>query len=260
MDTKTLHQSSWGRILLMLRADLVTHKTTLLVFFAAFIGLAYFLPRLPFIIDLDYSPFLNLWPEVYVTHVANTVNSTMTIASTILYFVYVNRRIVHSTPTLFSTLPASLGEKVTSVLLYGLIIHILATATALISQAIEIFTVPHMPIHFTTMWETYYYSFFKNLERSEWYEGLAVIGFIVAPPAITFWCSIKLRNIFLGLVLSSVIQIGLLTLFIAAFVNYTKNLTGDLDTEFTSLSAVFTWPASILFIYLSYKKLRSIAS
>lgn len=259
MDTKTLHQSSWGRILLMLRADLVTHKTTLLVFFAAFIGLAYFLPRLPFIINQDYSGFLHLWSETYVIGVANAVNSTMAIASTILYFVYVNRRIIHSTPTLFSTIPASLWEKVTSVLLYGLIIHILATITTLLSQALEIFTVP-MPIQFTTMWETYYYSLLKKLEGAEWYEGLAVIGFIVAPLAITFWCSIKLRNIFLGLVLSSVIQIGLLTLLIAAFVNYTKNLTGDLDAELSSLGAIFTWTASIIFIYLSYKKLRSIAS
>lgn len=257
MDTKTLHQSSWGRILLMLRADLVTHKTTLLVFFAAFIGLAFCIPRLPILAGVSYADWENRWRYTYEADIINTI---MTIASSILYFIYVNRRIVHSTPTLFSTLPASLGEKVLSVLLYGLIIHILGVISTLVSQGLELITVADMPVSFKTVWSSFFGTILEIQDASVTGMLLA-IGMSLSSVAITFWGSISMRNIFLGLVLSWLIQMGISVMAVSVFANiFLERISEENLDTFIILGLFFSWAIASIFIYLIYKKLRSIAS
>lgn len=252
MKTKTLHQSSWGRILLMLRADLVTHKTSLIVVFVAFIGLAFFFPRLPILAGVTYQEWIETWIYSYDPHI---VNAIMSVTSTLYFFIYVNRRIVHSSPCLFSTLPASLGEKVISILLFGAIIHVLSIATTLVSQAIEFLTVPNIQENFKTMWHGVYDIL------ADWDTPLSVLftasGYTLGTLLITFWSCISVRNAFLALVLSWLIQTGITIVYISLTTNIL--LTSNAN-DGALVIGFFAWIISLVFLFLNYKKLRSIAS
>ncbi|MDY3089751.1 MAG: hypothetical protein SOW66_01330 [Porphyromonas sp.] len=141
MNKKALHSSSWGRIYLMLRADLVTNKTTLLALFGGLLMLIYFVPRIPILFDTS----IDEWNQLYGPNYSYTAVMSVITAFTMAYFyIYLNKRTVHSLPTTFSTLPAEWWEKGLSILAYGLVLYILEHLTGLCAYALEYISNPYL--------------------------------------------------------------------------------------------------------------------
>lgn len=134
------HNSSWGRIGLMLKADLINNKLTLSLYALCFLGIFVLLPRFPLLFGRNYDTWLSeyLWnysvPQlVFFSLLGAHIYST----------IYVLVRSQHGQPTTFSTLPLSLREKFVSMNLFIACVVLLGFIVVACSYLIECLLIPN---------------------------------------------------------------------------------------------------------------------
>lgn len=281
MNTKTLHTTSLGRIYMMLRADLVSTKRTIITLMLSLITLVYFLPRLMILTDLNIQAFMESWVRIYNLGVVEWVMMTATL---IYFWVYVNRRIVHSQPTLFSTLPAKLWEKLVSIALYAVVLSILYQMAVRIEFLMEYLTVPAMPwkeefakINFVPMFPAELLNIMltsgwksDNISEASW-----VIWGLNFTAVLGLWCFLQIslftamthiRNAFVALFAHFIcsLQWSSLFIFIVTLIfSRTMIDNGEIDQQTTSFLLLFNaylWGTVALLVYFCRRKLQRLPS
>ena len=128
------YNSSWGRIGLMLKADLINNKQTLSLYALCFLGIFVLLPRFPLLWGSNYDAWLSGHLMTY------SVPQLMIFAlfgAHIYSTIYVQVRSQLGQPTTFSTLPLSLREKFISMNLFIACVVLLGFIVVACSYCIE---------------------------------------------------------------------------------------------------------------------------
>ena len=134
------HNSSWGRIGLMLKADLTNNKLTLSLYALCFLGIFVLLPRLPLLWGFNYDAWLSGHLMTY--SVPQLVFFSL-FGAHIYSTIYVLVRSQHGQPTTFSTLPLSLREKFVSMNLFIACVVLLGFIVVACSYLIECLLIPN---------------------------------------------------------------------------------------------------------------------
>ncbi len=134
------HNSSWGRIGLMLKADLINNKLTLSLYALCFLGIFVLLPRYPLLFGEDYDAWLSGYLENY--SILQLVFFSL-VGAHIYSTIYVLVRSQHGQPTTFSTLPLSLREKFVSMNLFIACVVLLGFIVVACSYCIECLLIPN---------------------------------------------------------------------------------------------------------------------
>ena len=134
------HNSSWGRIGLMLKADLINNKLTLSLYALCFLGIFVLLPRLPLLWGFNYDAWLSGHLMTY--SVPQLVFFSL-FGAHIYSTIYVLVRSQHGQPTTFSTLPLSLREKFVSMNLFIACVVLLGFIVVACSYYIECLLIPN---------------------------------------------------------------------------------------------------------------------
>ena len=134
------HNSSWGRIGLMLKADLINNKLTLSLYALCFLGIFVLLPRLPLLWGFNYDAWLSGHLMTY--SVPQLVFFSL-FGAHIYSTIYVLVRSQHGQPTTFSTLPLSLREKFVSMNLFIACVVLLGFIVVACSYLIECLLIPN---------------------------------------------------------------------------------------------------------------------
>ena len=134
------HNSSWGRIGLMLKADLINNKLTLSLYALCFLGIFVLLPRLPLLWGFNYDAWLSGHLMTY--SVPQLVFFSL-FGAHIYSTIYVLVRSQRGQPTTFSTLPLSLREKFVSMNLFIACVVLLGFIVVACSYCIECLLIPN---------------------------------------------------------------------------------------------------------------------
>ena len=134
------HNSSWGRIGLMLKADLTNNKLTLSLYALCFLGIFVLLPRFPLLFEWNYNAWLS---EHLVTYSVPQLVFFSLFGAHIYSTIYVLVRSQHGQPTTFSTLPLSLREKFVSMNLFIACVVLLGFIVVACSYCIECLLIPN---------------------------------------------------------------------------------------------------------------------
>ena len=134
------HNSSWGRIGLMLKADLINNKLTLSLYALCFLGIFVLLPRFPLLWGFNYDAWLSGHLMTY--SVPQLVFFSL-FGAHIYSTIYVLVRSQHGQPTTFSTLPLSLREKFVSMNLFIACVVLLGFIVVACSYLIECLLIPN---------------------------------------------------------------------------------------------------------------------
>ena len=134
------HNSSWGRIGLMLKADLINNKLTLSLYALCFLGIFVLLPRFPLLWGSNYDAWLS---GHLVTYSVPQLVFFSLFGAHIYSTIYVLVRSQHGQPTTFSTLPLSLGEKFVSMNLFIACVVLLGFIVVACSYCIECLLIPN---------------------------------------------------------------------------------------------------------------------
>ena len=134
------HNSSWGRIGLMLKADLINNKLTLSLYALCFLGIFVLLPRFPLLFEWNYNAWLS---GHLVTYSVPQLVFFSLFGAHIYSTIYVLVRSQHGQPTTFSTLPLSLGEKFVSMNLFIACVVLLGFIVVACSYCIECLLIPN---------------------------------------------------------------------------------------------------------------------
>ena len=134
------HNSSWGRIGLMLKADLINNKQTLSLYALCFLGIFVLLPRFPLLFEWNYNAWLS---EHLVTYSVPQLVFFSLFGAHIYSTIYVLVRSQHGQPTTFSTLPLSLREKFVSMNLFIACVVLLGFIVVACSYCIECLLIPN---------------------------------------------------------------------------------------------------------------------
>lgn len=134
------HNSSWGRIGLMLKADLINNKLTLSLYALCFLGIFVLLPRYPLLWGFNYDAWLSGHLMTY--SVPQLVFFSL-FGAHIYSTIYVLVRSQHGQPTTFSTLPLSLREKFVSMNLFIACVVLLGFIVVACSYCIECLLIPN---------------------------------------------------------------------------------------------------------------------
>ena len=134
------HNSSLGRIGLMLKADLINNKLTLSLYALCFLGIFVLLPRLPLLWGFNYDAWLSGHLMTY--SVPQLVFFSL-LGAHIYSTIYVLVRSQHGQPTTFSTLPLSLREKFVSMNLFIACVVLLGFIVVACSYLIECLLIPN---------------------------------------------------------------------------------------------------------------------
>ena len=134
------HNSSWGRIGLMLKADLINNKLTLSLYALCFLGIFVLLPRFPLLFEWNYNAWLS---EHLVTYSVPQLVFFSLFGAHIYSTIYVLVRSQHGQPTTFSTLPLSLREKFVSMNLFIACVVLLGFIVVACSYLIECLLIPN---------------------------------------------------------------------------------------------------------------------
>ena len=137
------HNSSWGRIGLMLKADLINNKQTLSLYALCFLGIFVLLPRLPLLLGCNYDAWLSGHLMTY--SVPQLVFFSL-LGAHIYSTIYVLVRSQHGQPTTFSTLPLSLREKFVSMNLFIACVVLLGFIVVACSYLIECLLIPNFSL------------------------------------------------------------------------------------------------------------------
>lgn len=269
--------SSLGRIYLMFRTDLVSNKRILVTFFLALISLTYFLPRLYVLTTFDLMNFLHNWVNTYSLPV---VESLMTFCGFIYFWVYVNRRILHSYPTYFSTLPAKLWEKLASIALYGVVVWSLCFLASRVEFLVEYLTVPNLAF----VGEFWDFPVWKEIPKA-FVDGLVYgkdcctdstvhyfcrcflaclffLGGMFMSQSLLLMMMTHIRQAFIGLFCSFlsfvVLTILLTSICIILFQNWAESLMGTYSYLLFCNAYVWCWAS--VFIWICKRRLNKISS
>lgn len=134
------HNSSWGRIGLMLKADLINNKLTLSLYALCFLGIFVLLPRFPLLWGFNYDAWLS---GHLVTYSVPQLVFFSLFGAHIYSTIYVLVRSQHGQPTTFSTLPLSLREKFVSMNLFIACVVLLGFIVVACSYCIECLLIPN---------------------------------------------------------------------------------------------------------------------
>lgn len=134
------HNSSWGRIGLMLKADLINNKLTLSLYALCFLVIFVLLPRFPLLWGFNYDAWLSGHLMTY--SVPQLVFFSL-FGAHIYSTIYVLVRSQHGQPTTFSTLPLSLREKFVSMNLFIACVVLLGFIVVACSYCIECLLIPN---------------------------------------------------------------------------------------------------------------------
>lgn len=134
------HNSSLGRIGLMLKADLINNKLTLSLYALCFLGIFVLLPRFPLLFEWNYNAWLS---GHLVTYSVPQLVFFSLFGAHIYSTIYVLVRSQHGQPTTFSTLPLSLGEKFVSMNLFIACVVLLGFIVVACSYCIECLLIPN---------------------------------------------------------------------------------------------------------------------
>lgn len=134
------HNSSWGRIGLMLKADLINNKLTLSLYALCFLGIFVLLPRFPLLFEWNYNAWLS---EHLVTYSVPQLVFFSLFGAHIYSTIYVLVRSQHGQPTTFSTLPLSLREKFISMNFFIACVVLLGFIVVACSYLIECLLIPN---------------------------------------------------------------------------------------------------------------------
>ena len=134
------HNSSWGRIGLMLKADLTNNKLTLSLYALCFLVIFVLLPRFPLLWGFNYDAWLSGHLMTY--SVPQLVFFSL-LGAHIYSTIYVLVRSQHGQPTTFSTLPLSLREKFVSMNLFIACVVLLGFIVVACSYLIECLLIPN---------------------------------------------------------------------------------------------------------------------
>ena len=134
------HNSSWGRIGLMLKADLINNKLTLSLYALCFLVIFVLLPRFPLLFGEDYDG----WRSSYLETYSVPMLTIFTLFGAHIYStIYVLVRSQQGQPTTFSTLPLSLREKFVSMNLFIACVVLLGFIVVACSYYIECLLIPN---------------------------------------------------------------------------------------------------------------------
>ena len=134
------HNSSWGRIGLMLKADLINNKQTLSLYALCFLGIFVLLPRYPLLWGFNYDAWLS---GHLITYSVPQLVFFSLVGAHIYSTIYVLVRSQHGQPTTFSTLPLSLREKFVSMNLFIACVVLLGFIVVACSYLIECLLIPN---------------------------------------------------------------------------------------------------------------------
>ena len=134
------HNSSWGRIGLMLKADLINNKLTLSLYALCFLGIFVLLPRFPLLWGFNYDAWLSGHLMTY--SVPQLVFFSL-FGAHIYSTIYVQVRSQLGQPTTFSTFPLSLREKFVSMNLFIVCVVLLGFIVVACSYCIECLLIPN---------------------------------------------------------------------------------------------------------------------
>ena len=134
------HNSSLGRIGLMLKADLINNKLTLSLYALCFLGIFVLLPRFPLLWGFNYDAWLSGHLMTY--SVPQLVFFSL-FGAHIYSTIYVLVRSQRGQPTTFSTLPLSLREKFVSMNLFIACVVLLGFIIVACSYCIECLLIPN---------------------------------------------------------------------------------------------------------------------
>ncbi len=134
------HNSSLGRIGLMLKADLINNKLTLSLYALCFLGIFVLLPRFPLLWGFNYDAWLSGHLMTY--SVPQLVFFSL-FGAHIYSTIYVQVRSQLGQPTTFSTLPLSLREKFVSMNLFIVCVVLLGFIVVACSYCIECLLIPN---------------------------------------------------------------------------------------------------------------------
>lgn len=134
------HNSSWGRIGLMLKADLINNKQTLSLYALCFLGIFVLLPRLPLLLGCNYDAWLS---GHLMSYSVPQLMIFSLFGAHIYSTIYVLVRSQHGQPTTFSTLPLSLREKFVSMNLFIACVVLLGFIVVACSYCIECLLIPN---------------------------------------------------------------------------------------------------------------------
>ena len=142
METAS-HNSSLGRIGLMLKADLINNKLTLFLYALCFLGIFVLLPRLPLLWGFNYDAWLS---GHLITYSVPQLVFFSLFGAHIYSTIYVLVRSQHGQPTTFSTLPLSLREKFVSMNLFIACVVLLGFIVVACSYLIECLLIPNFSL------------------------------------------------------------------------------------------------------------------
>ena len=282
MNNKQLYSTSLGRIYMMLRADIMTHKMTLLALYGVIILLFFAMPRIPLLFGeeyqewcRDYANDFSIMPYYFIALLASNAN----------FYIYVNRRVVHSTPTTYATLPAEWWEKAISLVLYGLVLSILLRFALLTFMSLEQLANPYLDINVLSEiwqtnprpWESIIWGIGNNVDSEvssylHFMISLMVVAGLLGYHLIPFYMVLKIRNVVVGLLLALLQAFGALLILGFIFVYSAEAIFGDgpaISNGVVYNSAIFPWLGAIAalmwgvvlcFFYLMVRKLRTITS
>lgn len=137
------HNSSWGRIGLMLKADLINNKQTLSLYALCFLGIFVLLPRLPLLLGCNYDAWLS---GHLMSYSVPQLMIFSLFGAHIYSTIYVLVRSQHGQPTTFSTLPLSLREKFVSMNLFIACVVLLGFIVVACSYLIECLLIPNFSL------------------------------------------------------------------------------------------------------------------
>lgn len=265
---KPLYASPIGRIWLMLKMDIISHKRQLIALVAVLFALLLFVPRIPTILTGDYIHWSTGWIALYDYGLLKNIILTIMF---IAYILYINKRIYHGIPALYSTIPVGFWEKVIAIHLYGLILYTLGSLVMLGTYGIEYLISAGRvePISWgQVLWVTDIWKSPISLPNNVQISGtdllvwLLPISFILASYFIHIFSAIRVRNGFLSLVLSSFIIMGVMTI-LGAF-SFQILASSETPSEMLNVTVwcVFIYFASLAsgFGYVIYRRLRTVSS
>lgn len=276
MNTRQYHSSWWGRIYLMLRADIISNQTTLLTLFGGLLALLFIVPRVGILFKWDYSDWLDSWRNTY-NH--SFIKGIIDVVTFVYFFVYLNKRVVHSSPTLFSTIPANFWEKVASIALYWVFLSIASLATSYANLAMEYIatlgeinwsmatdTLIALPISLSE-------SLTNTPDISQVQRLLIlsiILGGILQTYSVFTFTSIRIKRVFLSLVVGFLIMSATYIVAATIGVNIVISITRDYTPSEEVINQwadrgliitnVYVWAVTIYFAVLSYKRLRTVSS
>lgn len=280
MEHKALHSSSLGRIYLMLKADLIANRRSLLTLFGGFVLLAYFLPRLTILFDMSWEEFNRGWASGYSLF---AIQGFMNLIVAIAFCVYLNKRTIHSQPTLFATLPLSLREKLISIHLYGLLLFVFGYIAVRLELFMELLTIPNLlnGLTFESIWSPIGVVVDPQISAIfDEYRGypfipigmlLSVLGFGALTYAIFLNTSIRIRHAFVGLFVAYLTWGITIFSYIAMISNAKMTLLSPMhyvryDGDYVTysvywlLNALFTWGIVSGLLYWAWRRFKTIPS